>query len=229
MVKHANRVFVTLDAVAIMIALRICLAIIISVKIHVKIIFAAIMLCVKSKIIWQNVNVQPVLKGIQRPNKDAFGFHLLVFQLADAQMDTCALEIFVKYLVANQRHVQSVKDAITMYVQKFALPITIVCRVKFVMNVVRAKRAVTLKPIAHQRKFVPMENVNVAVVSLEHHLDALILMSVRNKFVIKVPSVRIRPVHLNVFAPSKLLAIHTQHLDACYRINVFEMKTALKI
>lgn len=63
-----------------------------------------------------------------------FEYRLLVFQRVDAQMVTCALQIFVKYHAQIKMLVLSAKDVITTFVQRFATQITIVYRVKFVMN-----------------------------------------------------------------------------------------------
>lgn len=189
-VRHVNKALVTLDVEATKTAVQINRVIIISVKIHVKIIFAAIMHCVKLKIMWQNVTVRPALKEIQRLSGDAFEFHRRVYRRADAPMDICALQIFAKYRAANQLHAPLENDAITMYALKFATQTTIACRVKFVMNVEHVKKAVNRKPIAHQRKSVQVENVNAVAVSLEHHSDALTLMSVPNKFAIRAPFAR---------------------------------------
>lgn len=81
--------------------------------------------------------------------------------------------------------------------------------------------------IAQPHKFVKMENVNAAMVLLEHHSVVQILMSVRIKFVIKVQFVRIHRALLNVSAQNRLLVIRTQTLAVFHQINVYATKIAL--
>lgn len=211
MVKRANKAFARLDAEATKTVAQTCHVITITVRIHAIAIFVDQMHCVKLIITQPNVNVQPGSKEIQHQNKDVFEFLQRVFQRADARTVTCASEISVKYRVAIQLHVRSVKDAIIMFALKFAIQITIAYPVKFVMNEEHVNLVVKLKLIAHQLKFVVTENVNVVTGSSEHHLDALISMNVPIKFVITALFVRIHPDHSNVFAQNKQLATHTHH------------------
>jgi len=229
MVKHANKAHAQLDAEVIQIVARIYRAIITIVKIHAITTFADRMLCAKSKIMQPNANVRPDLMQIQPQNKVAFVFQRHAFQRADARTDTCALQTYAKCLAPIQLHVQLGNDATIMYARKFVTRTTTVCQEKFVMSVERVSRVVQLKPIAHQRKCVQMENVNVDAVLLEHHLVAQILMNVQNKFVTKAQFVKIHPDHSNVFAQSKQLVIHTQHQVVCCQINVLEMKIVPRI
>lgn len=141
-VKLVNRVYVQLVAVVIMIVHQTYHVTIMFVKIHAMKIFAVQMHCVKLKVMSQNVNVQPVSMVIQHQNKDVYEFHQVVYRRAVARMVICALEMFVKYHVLIQFHVQSVNDAITMFAQKFATQIIIAYLVKSVMSVVHVKRAV---------------------------------------------------------------------------------------
>lgn len=140
MVKPANRVFASLDAEVIQIVIQICHVTTAIVKIRVKIISVDRIHCAKLKTMWQNVNAHLVLKGIHRQNKDVFVYHQHVLQRVDARMVTCALQTFAKYHAQIQLLAPLVKDAIIMFVQRFVTQITIVYRVKFVMNAERVNR-----------------------------------------------------------------------------------------
>lgn len=140
MVKLVNKVFALLDAEAMQIVARICLVIIAIVKIHVKKTFAVQTLYAISKIMLQNVIVQPVLKEIHRQSRDVFEYRQHVSQQVDARMVTCALQTFAKYHAQIMLLVPLVKDAIIMFVPRFATPITIVYQAKFVTNAEHVNR-----------------------------------------------------------------------------------------
>lgn len=229
MVKRVNKAFASLDAEAIKTAVRIYHVTTISAKIHVKVISVDRMHCARLKIMQPNVNVQPVSRDFHSQNKDVFGYRQRVFRQAAARMDTCALEIFAKCHALIQFHVQSVKDVIIAFVQRFATQTTIVCQAKSVTSAEHANRAAQLNLTVLRHKFAKEENVNVVAVSSEHHSVALTLMNVRTKYVTIVQSARIQRDHSNAFAQNKLLATHTQHRVACFQINAFKMKIALRI
>lgn len=229
MVKHASKAFALLDAEATQIAVPIYRVTTTTAKILAIAIFADQMHCVKLKIMPPNANVQSASKQIQFQNKVVFVCHQRAFQPADVRMDTCALEIFAKCHAQMKFHALLAKDAIIMFVQRFVIQITIACPEKFVMNAEHANPDVQRRLTVHQHKFAKAESVNVAMDSSEHHSAAQISMNVRSKFVIKAHFAKTHPDHLNAFVRNKLLEIHTHHLAAYYRINVFEMKIVRRI
>lgn len=139
-------------------------------------------------------------------------------------MVTCALQIAATFHVKTRSRVQSVSDATKAFAPKFATQIITVYLARFVMNAVLAKQAVHQKLIVHQLRYAKMENVNAVEDSLARHLDAPTLMNVLSGLVTKQLSVKIRQGHLDVFALSKPLAIHTEHRDVYCPINVLAMK-----
>lgn len=143
-------------------------------------------------------------------------------------MVTCVLQMFVKFRALTQFPVRLANGVITMCALRFATQTIIAYPEKFAMNAVHAKPVASTKLIAHQRKYVNLENVNAAAVSSALHLVARILMSVRTKFATRVQFAIIRQDHTDVFVQSKRLVIHTQRPDAYRQINVRAMKTVLR-
>lgn len=86
-----------------------------------------------------------------------------------------------------------------------------------------------MKLIVRQHKFAKVENANVDVVLLEHRSVVLTLMNVLNEFATAALFARTLRGHSNVFVLNKQLVIHTQRRAAYFQINVYEMKTALRI
>lgn len=190
--------------------------------------FADQMLSANSKITAQLVNVQPVLKEIQHPNKDVFVFQLHVYQPTNAPAVTCALPINVMYRVLIQKHVPLGKDAPTANALRSVTPTITACPAKFVTKAEHAKQVAPPMPIARLPKYVLMVNASAAEVLLEHRSAALTSMNVPKIHAMQVPVVIIFPDRSVAHVQNKLSEIRTEHLDVPHPTNVVAVVTALK-
>lgn len=133
----------------------------------------------------------------------------------------CRARIICRVPLAN--------DAIIVFVLKSATRTSTVYLVKFVIHAAHVNRAVHQKLIARPRKYVSVENVNVAKVSLERHLDAPILMNVPNDHVTRVPFAKIHRDRLDAVVQNQLLAIRIRRQDVSCQINVVVAKIVQEI
>lgn len=179
-------------------------------------------------IIKHHANVHQALKQIPHQIKVVFAFRIFVKRLNNVRKITCVLLTNAICHALTQALVQLANVAQIICAQKSAIQTTIAFRVKFVMMEF-VFLAAHLMLIVRIPKFAFNQNANVEKASLEHHLDAVILMNVVNNFVIHLRFVKIRLDHINVFVQHLLLVILTANQDAKNQVNATKIMIALII